>query len=73
MDSRLRSFAKAVCWRTGSLFITSGVAWAVTHEWRFAATIGLLDLVIKLGLFYLHERAWERVSFGRTMKADYEI
>jgi uncharacterized membrane protein len=28
--------------------------------------MGLLDTVVKLCLYYLHERAWSRISYGRT-------
>ena len=56
-----------------AVVVTVGVAWLVTGQAKLAASIGLLDTLVKLVAFYLHERAWLRVKFGRQPKAEYEI
>ena len=73
MDSHRRSMAKAVSWRILALIITGSVAWAITGELRFAAYIGAADSVIKLGVYYAHERVWIRISFGRPKPPEYHI
>jgi uncharacterized membrane protein len=30
-----------------------------------AALVGLADATVKIALYYLHERAWDRAGFGR--------
>ena len=45
--------------------LTAFVAWSVTENIQFAVTIGILDSLIKLGVYYVHERVWNKVSFGR--------
>jgi uncharacterized membrane protein len=72
-DSRLRSLAKALSWRAGGFVFMCALAWLVTKDAQAAATIGIVDLVAKIGLYYLHERMWERVEFGRAEPPEYEI
>ena len=73
MDSRLRTLIKAATWRAGGLLMTVAVAWAVTGRAGLAASIGLADTAVKLAAYYVHERAWLRVRFGRTRAPEYEI
>ncbi len=72
-DSHARSILKAATWRAGGLCLTVAVAWAVTGRADLAASIGLADTVLKLGAYYVHERAWLKVRFGRPRLPDYEI
>ena len=64
-ESHGRSIAKALSWRFIALIITFSIAWIVTGKVYFAATIGGADVLLKLGIYYFHERAWNRSSFGR--------
>ena len=73
MESHKRSLAKAATWRLGGLVITVVVALIWTRRVEVAATIGLVDTLVKLGAFYLHERAWLRIHYGRAARAEYEI
>ena len=65
MDSRARALAKATTWRLLATLITATCAWAVTGEAAWAASIGALDALVKFGSYYLHERLWDRATFGR--------
>jgi adenylylsulfate kinase len=73
METRCRSLLKAVTWRIGGFVMTSGVAYVITGEAVLAASIGILDTVVKLGAFYLHERAWLKIRFGRVRPPEYDI
>ncbi|MFH0940076.1 MAG: DUF2061 domain-containing protein [Planctomycetota bacterium] len=72
-DSHCRSILKAVSWRVAGSVTTMSIAWAVTSEIKIATAIGVGDALVKLGLFYAHERAWDRITFGRRRPPDYEI
>jgi len=64
-EAHTRSFAKAVTWRiTGSLdtFILSFI---ITGSLKFAGGIAGTELVTKIVLYYLHERAWALLPWGR--------
>jgi uncharacterized membrane protein len=72
-ESQARSLAKALSWRFLATIITGSLAWIITGEAGIAATIGVADTLLKLGIYYVHERAWARIAFGRPMTRDYEI
>lgn len=73
MESHLRSVVKAITWRLGGSIFTTLIAWVVTREASAATTIGAADLVVKVGAFYVHERLWERIPFGRKTPPEYQI
>jgi len=66
MELHRRSIAKAVTWRVFAFAITVGTTWVITGEARLAAAVGTADTVLRIGSFYLHERAWNRSTFGRV-------
>ena len=72
-ETRRRSLAKAISWRILAAIITACVALALTHELMFAAKIGIIDTTVKLLIYFLHERAWNKVNYGRVSAPDYEV
>ncbi|HOX57672.1 MAG TPA: DUF2061 domain-containing protein [Candidatus Paceibacterota bacterium] len=74
VDNHLRSFAKAVSWRVTGTLDTILVSFIITGRIKLALSIGCLELATKTLLYYLHERVWNRVSFGKVhARPDYEI
>ena len=73
MESHYRSIVKAVTWRAGGTVVTFAVAWFITDSFDFSLKIGLLDTIVKIGVFYLHERFWNRLNFGRPNPPEYQI
>ena len=73
METRKRSIVKAVTWRAGGLVVTVAVAWVVTGRADVAASVGILDTVLKVAAYYVHERLWARSAFGRPKPPDYQI
>ncbi len=75
METKRRSIVKAISWRFFATFITAVIVWALTGELKFAATVGLLDTVFKLFIYFFHERIWLRIPFGREVSKppEYEI
>jgi uncharacterized membrane protein len=72
-ETRRRSLAKSLSWRVLAALITAAVAFAMTGELEFAAKIGLLDTLVKLFIYFAHERAWNRVGYGKVRAPDYEV
>jgi uncharacterized membrane protein len=64
-ESRARSALKAVSWRVLGSTVTMVGAYALSR--RFSVSIGVagIEFVAKTGMFWLHERIWNRVQFGR--------
>lgn len=50
------------------------ISYLITGQLRWALSIGFVELFTKVGLYYLHERVWDRISFGRKPVAgDFQI
>ncbi|HVU52239.1 MAG TPA: DUF2061 domain-containing protein [Polyangia bacterium] len=73
LETHKRSIAKSISWRILAGIITTCVALALTGKPDFAIKIGLADTLTKLLIYYLHERVWDRISFGRVKAPDYEV
>ena len=64
MDTSIRSFAKAVSWRLTGTLDTFVVSWVLTGTPALAATIAVTEVVTKVTLYWIHERAWNRTQWG---------
>lgn len=64
-ETHARSVAKAVSWRILGTFATAGLVFIFTRRLTLSLAVGALEFVSKIGLFWLHERAWDRSRFGR--------
>lgn len=74
MESRKRSFAKTIVWRIIATAVTMLVSFIWLGEWASSIALALTANGTKALLYYLHERAWNRIDFGRKkVKEDYTI
>jgi len=74
IEKRYRSLAKAVSWRATGTLDTVLVSFLVTGRIKLAVSIGAIELFTKVCLYYLHERIWNKISFGRVKpQEDYTI
>lgn len=73
MEDRRRSFLKAVSWRATGTIDTFIVSFIITGKPLVALSIGALEVLTKTILYYFHERAWNKVKFGRKTKEDFVI
>lgn len=74
IEKHSRSVLKAVSWRVTGTLDTILVSFIVTGKVSMALSIGFVELFTKIGLYYVHERVWNRIAFGRVKSdKDYEI
>lgn len=64
-DSHIRSFAKAVSWRLVGSADTFILSLLVTGSAKYAVSIATAEALTKIVLYYLHERVWRLVAWGR--------
>jgi len=65
MIERRRHILKAVTWRVIATLTTILLAWLFTNEIELALKFGAAEVVIKLLVYYFHERAWYKwIKFG---------
>ncbi len=53
-----RHLAKTITWRLVGTFDTMLLSWAITAKFETGLKIGLAELLTKMILYYVHERAW---------------
>jgi uncharacterized membrane protein len=65
IDSKIRSVVKTATWRLVGSGSTMLIAFAIGGNWKAAGTIAVIQLVTNTLLYYVHERAWTEVEWGR--------
>ena len=60
-----RSIAKSVSWRIVGTLDTVLISWIITGTLSLAFSIGMVELVTKMVLYFFHERIWNRISWGK--------
>jgi len=66
-EEHKRSAAKTVSWRIIATSITMILVYVFTGEFELAAGVGIGDVLLKVLFYFLHERAWNRIAFGRSL------
>lgn len=64
-ERSIRSIVKAFTWRFLATLTTMVLVFVFTGRYELALGVGALEITSKLILYYLHERAWDRVSWKR--------
>lgn len=66
MEKHGKSFVKGITWRIIGTLDTIFLSWLFTGQIGNALKIGGTEVFTKIILFYLHERIWLNLNFGRT-------
>jgi uncharacterized membrane protein len=64
-DNVKRSLLKTISWRLIGTLDTILISWVITGALTLAFSIGFVELVTKMVLYYFHERAWNKINWGR--------
>lgn len=62
--TRKRHFAKAISYRIIGTLTTMITGWYITGNVMSGVKIGIIESLLKIGIFYAHERAWLRFEYG---------
>lgn len=68
-NSHIRSLIKSVSWRAVGSLDTFILSFLITGNVKHAASIASIEVLTKVVLYYVHERVWRRVSWGRLDSA----
>jgi uncharacterized membrane protein len=66
MDQPRRSVVKTVSWRITGSSATFAIAYAMTGDFAVAGIIGVTQMVSNTILYYVHERIWNCISWGKS-------
>jgi len=65
MVSYKRHVLKSITWRIIGTLDTMIISWIITGSWKWGLAIGGVEIITKMILYFLHERAWYKFSkFG---------
>jgi len=64
MESKKRSVMKSISWRLLGIIILGGITWFLTESWEITATVTILFHIIRVILYYFHERLWDGIEWG---------
>ena len=64
-DTNIRSVVKGISWRVIASITTMIIVYLFFGRLDLAIATGLIETVFKLSLYWIHERAWLKVRWGR--------
>jgi adenylylsulfate kinase len=63
--TKARTLLKTISWRTVATLTTAVLVYIFTGEFALAITVGSLEVVAKMIFYFVHERIWEKIKFGK--------
>jgi len=64
-ENRTRSFIKMLSWRVWATLTTMILVFIFTGKFLIAVSVGVVEVVAKMLLYYIHERIWDKIRIGR--------
>lgn len=64
-DTNKRSIVKGISWRVVATSTTITIVYVFFGRLDLAIVAGLLETVLKVGLYWAHERLWFKIKWGR--------
>ena len=64
-ESKLRSIIKSLSWRLLATLTTILIVYIFVGDTKIALTIGGIEVFLKMLVYFIHERLWEKIRFGR--------
>lgn len=65
IDRPVRSILKTISWRITGSGATFLIAYAMTGNLTVAGIIGITQIISNTILYYIHERIWNSINWGR--------
>ena len=65
MNTVKRSLTKTASWRIIGSIDTMIITYIVTGNWKFGLAVGSVEVMTKIVLYYIHERVWQRIKWGK--------
>ena len=65
IEQKRRSIIKTISWRFWATTTTIALVFLFVGEVKIAFSIGVIEVVLKMVLYFLHERFWNRIKFGK--------
>jgi uncharacterized membrane protein len=66
MDTIVRSLVKTISWRLTGTFCTFLISFIILGDITASSTIALIQLILNTIMFYIHERIWNIIKWGKV-------
>ena len=67
MENRSRTLFKTLSWRILATSTTLLLVYFFTQNLVISTSISIIEIVVKTIIYYLHERIWDTINFGRKI------
>ncbi len=64
-EKPIRSIVKSISWRIVGTIDTILISWVITGKLTTAFSIGSIELITKMVLYFFHERIWNNIKWGK--------
>lgn len=64
--TKARSFVKSLSYRIWGTLSSWAVVYLITGKGSLATLVAFWETVIKVVIYYIHERAWNAINWGRV-------
>ncbi len=64
IEEKKRSLVKAITYRIWQSLNTFLISWLITGKLDTAAAIVSIEVVVKIIIYFFHERIWSKIKWG---------
>ena len=66
INIKKRTIIKSLTWRVTASLTTFLIAWILTGDLLIGISIGSVEAIGKIFLYYFHERIWNNISWAKS-------
>ena len=65
-ELKKRTLVKTITWRVTASLTTFLIAWMLTGDLLIGVSIGSIEALAKILLYYYHERIWNNINWAKN-------
>ena len=69
-ETNTRSIVKTISWRILATITTMSLVYIFIGDMTIAISVGGIEVFLKMLIYFLHERAWDKIKFGRSFPSN---
>ena len=66
LELKKRTLIKTMTWRVTASLTTFVIAWILTGDLLIGVSIGSVEAIAKIFLYYYHERIWNNINWAKN-------
>jgi uncharacterized membrane protein len=65
IETKKRSVVKTISWRLSGSASTFIISYLILGNIEIASSIAIIQVVANTALYYIHERIWNKINWGK--------